>query len=513
MKPEAAATLFGTLCIRADGGSRMGVGHLMRCLALVQAWQDRGGRVVLLSHDLPASLKSRYEQEGVGVHSLTNEAASQQEAAETAAAVRAEGAAWLVLDGYHFSPVYRLQIKEAGLNLLVVDDLADSDLSQADLILNLNAYASPDLYAGRAGTARLLLGSRHALLRREFLPWAGQAARRDTPLRATQVLITLGGGDPDNVTRKVVDLLASWQGTRLRLTVVSGPANPHLDSLRAASAGVHELEVLVNPPDLPARMSQADVAITAAGGSCWELACLGVPMLLIITAGNQRLVARRLEELGVGVLLGWHADFPASESLGKITTLLGDAAARERMATLARTVVDGQGAGRVAECIATHPLQLRPAVPEDARLLWEWVNDPAVRQSAFSTAPIPWEGHQAWFTRRLGDPDCHLWLAQDDSGQPVGQVRFEVEDGIATVDVSVCPRQRGRGYAPKLLRLGVAALAEQRPGVAVRAWIKPGNTASRQSFSRAGFRVTGEEIVHGHAAVGYLWEAPASAQP
>lgn len=513
MKPEAAATLFGTLCIRADGGARMGVGHLMRCLALAQAWQDRGGRVVLLSQALPPALKSRYEQEGVAVRCLAEDVATLEEAAETSAAVRQEGAAWLVLDGYHFSPAYRLQIQDAGLHLLVVDDLADSDLSQASLILNLNAYASPGLYTGLSGKARLLLGSRHALLRREFLPWAAQAAGRATPAQAVEVLITLGGGDPDNVTRKVVDLLASWQGARLRLTVVSGPANPHLDSLRAASAGVHELEVLVNPPDLPARMSRADVAITAAGGSCWELACLGVPMLLIITADNQRLVARRLEELGVGVPLGWHADFPAPGSLEKITALLEDAAARERMSALARAVVDGQGAGRVAESIATHPLQLRPAVAEDARLLWEWVNDPAVRQSAFSTAPIPWEGHHAWYARRLADPDCHLWLALDDTGQPVGQVRFEVEKGIATVDVSVCPRQRGRGYAPKLLRLGVAALAERCLGVVVRAWIKPENMASRQSFVRAGFHATGEEIVHGHAAVGYLWQVPASAQP
>lgn len=136
-------------------------------------------------------------------------------------------------------------------------------------------------------------------------------------------------------------------------------------------------------------------------------------------------------------------------------------------------------------------------------MLWEWVNDPAVRASAFSTDSVPWIGHQGWFARRLADNDCVIFIGLDEGGIPVGQVRFEGDLERATVSVSIAPNHRGKGYAPLLLRLAVAALFDDPRWQTVQAWIKPGNLASRHSFERAGFHYQGEGSVNGHPALGY----------
>lgn len=476
----------------------MGIGHVMRCLALAQAWQKRGGEVVIYTHAEAPALLERLQQEGLTIIKLRHEAGSLDEAREVASLAAEAGLPWLVADGYHFSPAYLAALKGSGIKLLVLDDLATIDLAAADIVLNQNAYASEAMYPG---VKRLLPGARHALLRREFL--SSNEQRAAEPQDATDIIITLGGGDPDNVTLNVLELLAGFTLRPLKLKVIAGAANPHLDSLRSASAGPHQVELLVNPPNLPDLMRHAHVAISASGSSCWELACLGLPMILIITADNQRGVAAKLDELGIAEVLGWHEDFPAADTLARITAFLGDQPRREQISMSGRKLVDGHGAARVVEAMLHHPLRARHATIDDARLLWEWVNDPEVRASAFNTSPIPWEGHLAWFTRRLADSDCLIAIIVDESGTPVGQVRFEGEGDLVIVDVSVAPWARGRGHAAAVLRLGLGLLFEAPRWQHVEAWIKTSNTASQKSFARAGFRRGEEKDMHGLPAIGY----------
>jgi len=473
---------IGTLCIRADAGAHMGVGHVMRCLALAHAWKLRGGRVVLLTHTEAPALVQRLREGVLELQHLQAAQGSLEEAAEVVNLATEHQAYWLVLDGYHFTPAYRAALKVSGLRLLIIDDLADTDLSAADILLNQNAYANAEMYPS---ASRLLLGSTHALLRCEFLSW--RSKRGPEPKKAQEVLITLGGGDMENVTLRVLHLLAGMADRRLVLKVIVGSANPHVESLRAALPMNHEVEVLVNPPNLPELMSRAHVAISAAGSTCWELACLGLPMLLIITAENQRGVAARLEELGLAVCLGWHEDFPNKDSLECLRDFLDDAPRRRRMSEEARLLVDGRGAGRVVEAMLAHPLKLRRVMPEDAKTLWAWANDPVTRQASFNSTPIPWETHVAWLQRRLGDAQCALYIAEDCS-QSVGTVRFDhCESGVAEISLSLPPSARGRGLGAKLIRLGTFTVLDEHFCDAVRGRVKHANTPSLRAFERAGF--------------------------
>jgi UDP-2,4-diacetamido-2,4,6-trideoxy-beta-L-altropyranose hydrolase len=254
-----------------------------------------------------------------------------------------------VLDGYHFDPGYQRQIREAGHRLLVIDDAAHLDHYYADMVLNQNINAERLHYPCEPDT-RLLLGTRYALLRSEFLVWRGW--QRETPEVARKVLVTLGGGDPDNQTLKVMQALRQVSVGGLEVIVVVGASNPHFQELQSAIRNsLLTIRLVHNATNMPELMAWADVAISAGGSTCWELAFMGLPAVILVLAKNQQGIAAGLEEAGVAVNLGWHTEVSAAQVASALLRLFRDRDLRWQMDQQGRELVDGSGIERVVELL------------------------------------------------------------------------------------------------------------------------------------------------------------------
>lgn len=130
----------------------------------------------------------------------------------------------------------------------------------------------------------------------------------------------------------------------------------------------------------------------------------------------------------------------------------------------------------------------RPATPADVDLYFAWANDPDTRRQSFQSEPILFETHQAWFSRRLTDPDSLLLVFENEATEPVGQVRFERNDANEVIiGLSVDDRFRGQGLASRLIESSCVACAEQWGNCTIFAFIKPDNQASVRAFLRVGF--------------------------
>ena len=103
-------------------------------------------------------------------------------------------------------------------------------------------------------------------------------------------------------------------------------------------------------------MTKASLAVTAAGTTCWELACLGIPMVTVVAAANQVPVARTLRAAGASEYAGEVDDALDARLRERVVDLLADDAKRRRMAARGRDLVDGRGAARVARAISARVL-------------------------------------------------------------------------------------------------------------------------------------------------------------
>ncbi len=139
-------------------------------------------------------------------------------------------------------------------------------------------------------------------------------------------------------------------------------------------------------------------------------------------------------------------------------------------------------------------LSLRPATEADGPRLREWRNDPDARAASRNTAEVGDAEHAAWLAGVIADPDRQLLICELD-GEPVGQVRFDrLAEGRYEISLILAPAARGRGLSPRLISLGVERLCESDPGAEVEAHVRMGNLRSLAAFSRAGFRLSGEEL-------------------
>jgi UDP-2,4-diacetamido-2,4,6-trideoxy-beta-L-altropyranose hydrolase len=492
------------LVIRADASVEIGTGHIMRCLALAQAWQERGGAATFIAHErLPAPLAARLQNEGMALSPLTAQPGSPADAETVIALARAGEAAAVVVDGYHFGGDYQRWLKAAGLRVLFVDDNGHAEDYSADWVLNQNVHAHAGFYTRREAYSVLLLGTPYTLLRREFRQWQME---RETPSEARRVLVTIGGSDPKNVTEIVIEAL---RGEPYEVVVVVGGGHPNRARLEGAAART-SIEVRHDVRDMPALMAWADLAVTACGTTTWELALMQLPSVAIVTADNQQRIGAWLQAHQAALVLEDTEAVTPDAVRRAVTELAAQPERREHISRVGQSLVDGLGALRVVDVMTgkRDGLRLRPVERRDAALVWRWANDPQTRANSFNTGEITWQNHVLWFEHQLAAPGTRFWMLED-VGAPVGHIRYAKDDDAAVISFTVGEEYRGRGYGTRLLTLSRTLVCAELGVTRVRGVTITDNRASARAFEKAGFTRTDERVIDRRTCFIFEWECSA----
>ena len=143
---------------------------------------------------------------------------------------------------------------------------------------------------------------------------------------------------------------AKWGGMVLG-RLLSSDFRGRIFPVNPKESRIFGLETYADVRDIPGLMGWADLAISAAGSTCFELAHLGLPALLIVTADNQVLNSQGIASRGAAVHLGTIGDLSPGALVETVERVLDDADLRDRMSDAGRRLVDGRGVERVAEAL------------------------------------------------------------------------------------------------------------------------------------------------------------------
>lgn len=320
------------MLFRTDANRVIGAGHLMRCLALAKTARSYGIESLFSLADTETTWQVLLDKEELAHTSID----PSDDSKATGSLAADFGAAWAVVDGYRFDAPYYRSLKEfAGSSILALDDGLDPGPLPVDAILNGNPYAEPSFYAAYDPRVDRLVGSEFAPLDPRFRELRERRPHPKEP--PCRVLLTFGGSDAGESIRAAIQALANLT-VSVRVTVIGSIP----EGLRTTGLEIEELSFTHRIADL---MAEMDFAICGGGSTTLQLACLGVPCLVIPIAENQRILVRTLEDAGVILSVPKGAD-PAPP----LRELLNPNR-METMSAAGRTLIDGRGTNRIIEHI------------------------------------------------------------------------------------------------------------------------------------------------------------------
>jgi UDP-2,4-diacetamido-2,4,6-trideoxy-beta-L-altropyranose hydrolase len=490
---------------RVDSSATIGTGHVRRCLALAEALRRRGTTSTFICQPLTGNINAEIETSGHSVLELPHgdqgtvrsgaqanleavDIVESQKLLESAGAIDC-----IIVDHYQLGTRWEAMAAKLASRCAVIDDLGRPH-HQVDLLIDPTPGDERSrLYDGILPDSSLvLLGTRYALLRVEFAELRRLVAPRSGPVR--RVLINFGGTSTTQLCISALQVVRSVLGRSVAADIVVGGHDQDLAELHKAADGDPSVFVHVNTPEMARLMMAADLAIGAGGTSSWERACLGLPAMITEIAANQAAVVSAIVDAGAGMVVSKDQDYAEALSLA-LAALQKFPARLNEMSRNAVALVDGKGAERVAAILLRPVIQLRRAEAADSRRVWEWRNEPHVREVSHNPAPIPWEGHCRWFESVLVDTGRDLLICEA-GGEAVGVLRFDVTGQEAAISVYLNREGRGKGIGPDLLRAGERWLRAKRPSIrTIAAEILDGNVASQAAFAAARYHAIGGQYI------------------
>jgi spore coat polysaccharide biosynthesis predicted glycosyltransferase SpsG/RimJ/RimL family protein N-acetyltransferase len=449
---------MAAIAFRCDADGVVGAGHVARCAQIALALEASGGR---------ALFAGRYE--GIGAL-LLEEAGLETVQPGGGPAGIPEGVDAAVIDSYEI-PASEVEAATRLRPVAAIEDGASPPRAGAVLSYHLDAAERTAVPA----SAVAILGPDYAPVRPAVI-----AARRERTL--AHALVSAGASSiGERILDRAVEALNALDGVEdILVAAQSGESTP----------GARRQ--LVAPGDMPALLRWADVAVSAAGSTPYELACAGVPSVLAAVADNQVPIMRAFDAAGLAVGLDART---GAEELPAAVARLANAPRRTRLAAAGPGVIDGYGAYRARDALlaafdgAPIPalVRYRPATRADAACLLEWRNDPDVQAISRSRAPVAAAAHERWLAATLADPDRTLLVAEV-AGEPAATVRLDRAEGAAEISVTVAPGRRGSGVGPRTIREASELHLAAYPDVArIVAEVTEHNVRALRAFERAGY--------------------------
>ncbi|MBO8129789.1 MAG: hypothetical protein H0Z39_11460 [Peptococcaceae bacterium] len=329
------------IVFRADGSSKLGMGHIVRCLALAKyIARECSWEIVFYSKDDPTGVKA-IQNAGFPVFTIPSYISDAEAERAFINFILSNPFDVVINDVGPTTTDYVLAIKEKGVCLVTLDDEGvGAPLADAVICCYPVARPNPNGY----------YGSKYALLRNDFLFFNNKT--KVIPMTPKNILVTTGGADVDNLTQKILDalLLAQWSED---VYVVLGPAVPedYKKTIMRSTKDDLKIKLLCDVSKMAELMFNSDMAVFCGGTTRFELAATGTPSIALCYNEKQNRRVKDFCKSGCCLNLGIGKEVSRKRLAAAISDLSANYHKRLEMSTAGKRAVDGRGVERAVKII------------------------------------------------------------------------------------------------------------------------------------------------------------------
>jgi len=308
--------LFNKIAFRVDSSTKIGSGHVVRCLTLADSLREMGGHCHFFCREIEGNLISLIRKHGFKVsvldfeekvkykisHSITSEN-WESDARKTLACIEADHFNWMIVDHYELDAKWEGVLRKKCDRLMAIDDIANRS-HDCDILVDQN-YEDFSRYNNLVPKkCLLLLGPKYAMLRPEYAQYRKIRLEQKRNSLVKTVLVYFGGSDPQDLTGKTLEALSSPSLNSLNLDIVLGSNYAFFERLEKFARRRGRSQIFMALDHLADLMAKADIAIGGGGETNWERICIGLPSIVITMADNQTPISEILNQNGVIRLIG-----------------------------------------------------------------------------------------------------------------------------------------------------------------------------------------------------------------
>jgi spore coat polysaccharide biosynthesis predicted glycosyltransferase SpsG len=343
--------LLGIL-FRCDASPEIGMGHVVRCLALADVLREKysvGVGFAMRNGELGFEIVKRA---GYPVFPAPEEG-SLDYGAWLKDAMKRLGASLIFVDVRDdLSRPTLAELKSENYVVAALDDSSERRLA-ADL-----AFYSPVPQVTRADwkefKGQKFVGWEWTILRAQFRQPVSRSPTRTqskTQGKKCSLLVAMGGTDPAGLTLQAVralDRLAEEFETR----IVLGAGFQHRPVFeKILEKASRKFLVQTDVSDMRTVMAECDLAVCSFGMTAYELAAMGVPAIYLCLTPDHAESASAFADAGMGWSLGVFSEVGVGQLAEATERLIRDSALREKMSVRAQALMDGDGADRIAKIL------------------------------------------------------------------------------------------------------------------------------------------------------------------